>query len=68
MATHDATISSIHDTVVHAWRSGQVQTLYRTINVNPGGTVTVRRRIMETTFDPHGSEESLRRFLTTYIK
>ena len=67
MTTHAATMPFIHDTVVHAWQSGQDQTLYRIIDVNSNGTVTVRKTIMETTFDPRGSEQRLREFLAIYV-
>ena len=60
------TITEVHDNIVKAWRAGEEQTLYNIIDVNKNGTITKRMSIMETTFDPHGSEERLRSFLAVY--
>ena len=61
-------LSQIHDNIVIAWRDGKEQTLYNIIDLKIDGTLTIRTSIMETTFDPHGSEESLRKFLQIYVK
>ena len=58
----------IHENIVNAWRTGEEKTLYEMIVINPGGTVTIMGQIMETTFNPNGSEESLRKFLTMYVR
>jgi hypothetical protein len=58
----------IHDNIVAAWRAGEEKTLYNFIVVKCDGTVTLLNRIMETTFNPYGSEESLRDFLSMYVR
>ena len=63
-----ASKAEIHNIIVNAWRSGKEQTLYKRIDVKTNGTVTIRGSIMESTFDPHGSEERLREFLATYVR
>ncbi len=55
------------DTIVEAWRTGMDQTIYGIIDLTSDGTITIRKPIMETTYDPHGSELSLRKFLLSYI-
>ena len=68
--THNTMVSiaEIHNNIVASWRAGQEETLYKIIDVKTDGTVTIRGSIMETTFDPHGSEERLRKFLATYVR
>ena len=61
-------VHEIYDNIVSAWRIGGKKTLYEMIVINPSGTVTIMHQIMETTFDPNGSEESLRKFLTMYVR
>ena len=61
-------VHEIHDNIVNAWRTGEEKTLYEMIVINPSGTVTIMHQIMETTFNPNGSEESLRKFLTMYVR
>ena len=61
-------VHEIHENIVSAWRIREEKTLYEMIVINPGGTVTIMHKIMETTFDPNGSEESLRKFLTMYVR
>ena len=61
-------IAEIHNNIVASWRTGEEETLYKIIDVKTNGTVTIRGSIMETTFDPHGSEERLREFLATYVR
>ena len=63
-----ASKGEIHNNIVNAWRTGKEETLYKIIDVKTNGTVTIRGSIMETTFDPHGSEERLRKFLATYVR
>ena len=57
----------IIENIVKAWRTGMDQTLYGIIDITSDGTITIRKPIMETTYDPHGSELSLRKFLLSYI-
>ena len=61
-------VHEIHENIVSAWRIREEKTLYEMIVINPSGTVTIMHQIMETTFDPNGSEESLRKFLTMYVR
>jgi hypothetical protein len=61
-------LAQIHDNIVLSWRDGKEKTLYDIIDLKIDGTLTIRTSIMETTFDPHGSEESLRNFLAIYVK
>ena len=61
-------IAEIHNNIVASWRAGEEETLYTIIDVKTNGTVTIRGSIMETTFDPHGSEERLRKFLARYLR
>ena len=61
-------VHEIHDNIVNAWRTGEEKTLYEMIVINPDRTVTIMHQIMETTFNPNGSEESLRKFLTMYVR
>ena len=49
-------VHEIYDNIVNAWRRGEEKTLYE------------MHRLMETTFNPNGSEESLRKFLTMYVR
>ncbi len=57
----------IIENIVKAWRTGMDQTLYGIIDLTSYGTITIRKPIMETTYNPHGSELSLRKFLLSYI-
>lgn len=57
----------IIENIVKAWRTGMDQTIYGIIDITSYGTITIRKPIMETTYDPHGSELSLRKFLLSYI-
>ena len=61
-------VKDIHEKIVDVWSTGSEQTLYNIIDVKTDGTVTIRKGLMETTFDPHGSEESLRKFLISYVR
>ena len=61
-------VHEIYDNIVNAWRTGEEKTLYEMIVINPDKTVTIMHQIMETTFNPNGSEESLRKFLTMYVR
>ena len=61
-------VHEIYDNVVDTWRTGEEKTLYEMIVINPDRTVTIKHQIMETNFNPHGSEESLRKFLTMYVR
>lgn len=61
-------VHEIYDNIVSAWRTGEEKTLYEMIVINPDRTVTIMHQIMETTFNPNGSEESLRKFLTMYVR
>ena len=61
-------VHEIHDNIVNAWRTGEEKTLYEMIVIDPDRTVTIMHQIMETTFNPNGSEESLRKFLTMYVR
>ncbi len=61
-------VHEIYDNIVNAWRTGEEKTLYEMIVINPDRTVTIMHQIMETTFNPNGSEESLRKFLTMYVR
>lgn len=56
------------ENIVEAWQTGMDQTLYDIIDLKSDGTITIRKPIMETTYDPHGSELSLRKFLLSYIQ
>ncbi len=58
----------IHDDIVNTWLAGGEKTLYNVILVKADGTVTLLPPSMEPTFNPYGSEESLRRFLTSYVR
>ncbi len=58
----------IHDNIVNTWRAGQEKTLYNVIVVKCDGKVTLLSAPFETTFDPNGSEESLRNFLSMYVR
>ena len=60
-------VHEIHDNIVNAWRTGEEKTLYEMIVINPDRTVTIMHQLMETTFNPNGSEESLRKFLLLSI-
>ena len=61
-------VHEIYDNVVDTWRTGEEKTLYEMIVINPDRTVTIKHQIMETNFNPNGSEESLRKFLTMYVR
>lgn len=61
-------VHEIYDNIVNAWRTGEEKTLYEMIVINPDRTVTIMHQIMETTFNPNGSEESLRKFLKMYVR
>ncbi len=61
-------VHEIYDHVVDTWRTGEEKTLYEMIVINPDRTVTIKHQIMETNFNPNGSEESLRKFLTMYVR
>ena len=61
-------VHEIHENIVNAWRTGEEKTLYEMIVINPDGTVTIKHRLMETNFNPNGSEESLRKFLEMYVR
>ena len=61
-------VHEIYDNIVNAWRTGEEKTLYEMIVINPDGTVTIKHRLMETNFNPNGSEESLRKFLEMYVR
>ena len=61
-------VHEIYDNIVNAWRTGEEKTLYEMIVINPDGTVTIKHRLMETNFNPNGSEDSLRKFLTMYVR
>lgn len=56
------------ENIVEAWRTGMDQTLYGIIDITSYGTITIRKPIMETTYDPHGSEICLRKFILSYIQ
>ena len=57
----------IIENIVKAWHTGMDQTLYDIIDLTSYGTITIRKPIMETTYNPHGSELNLRKFLLSYI-
>ena len=58
----------IHENIVAAWRAGEEKTICNAILIKCDGTVTLINRIMVTTFNPYGSEESLRDFLSMYVR
>lgn len=60
-------IDEIHNKIVYSWRNGNEETLYNIIDITDG-KVTVRNSIIETTCDPNGSEDSLRKFLKLYVR
>lgn len=69
------TTPEIHENILAAWRAHEEKTLYRTVKfgsqqivVNSDGKVTVINELMESTYDPHGSEESLCKFLSMYVR
>lgn len=69
------TTPEIHENILAAWRAHEEKTLYRTVKfrsqeivVNSDGKVTVINDLMESTYDPHGSEESLCKFLSMYVR
>ena len=69
------TTPEIHENILAAWRAHEQKILYRTVKfrsqeivVNSDGKVTVINDLMESTYDPHGSEESLCKFLSMYVR
>lgn len=60
-------VTEIHNEIVDYWRNGKEVTLYNIIHI-ANGIVTISNTIMESTFDPKGSEESLRKFLMSYVR
>ena len=58
----------IYDNIVNTWRAGEEKSLYNVILVKADGTVTLLPPSMEPTFNPYGSEDSLRDFLSTYVR
>ena len=60
-------VTEIHNEIVDYWCNGKVVTLYNKIHI-ANGKVTISNTIMESTFDPNGSEESLRKFLMSYVR
>ena len=61
-------ITELHNIIVNAWLAKEETTICRVIHVNTNGTVTICTSLAETTFNPNGSEASLRRFLESYVK
>tara|TARA_B100001063_G_C16602094_1_gene471277 strand:+ start:170 stop:475 length:306 start_codon:yes stop_codon:yes gene_type:complete len=69
------TTPEIHENILSAWRAHEQKILYRTVKfgsqkivVNSDGNVTVINHLMESTYDPHGSEEGLCKFLSMYVR
>jgi hypothetical protein len=60
-------VTEIHNEIVDYWRNGIEVTLYKKIHI-ANGIVTISNTIMDLTFNPDGSEESLRKFLMLYVR